>query len=160
MKKIKTNDLIELISDVSIGKHSDRSIREILEGLYDVILMYLEINGEIDIEDFGKFMVSERKSGTRVINDLNNPGFKKLRYVKPKLNITFKANRTFDVSVNEGDFKRLKSNSKPVSKRKQEENHNVYGDMSLHTTLINRANKRIYDKKDEGDKNEKHLSEN
>lgn len=129
------NDLCNLIAN-ELPQATPNSVRKYLLATYKVILEQLRINKRISIYGFGVFEIFERKSGERLIPDINDVSKKKLVYIKPRNSIRFKPSQVFDTNVNENNFKlRLSMQNKIKGKKKKE-----FGDDIV--KLINDAERR------------------
>ena len=133
------NDLCNLISN-KVPNSSPESVKRYLIATYKVILEQLRINKRISIYGFGVFEIFERKSGERLITDLNDVSKKKLVYIKPRNSIRFKPSQVFDTNVNENNFKLKMSMQNKIKEKKV---HRYKKDFGEHIVdLMNKAERR------------------
>jgi len=112
------NDLCNLIAN-EIPYASPNSAKKYLKAIYKVILEQLRINKRISIYGFGIFEIFERKSGERLIPDINDTSKTKLVYIKPRNSIRFKPSQVFDTNVNENNFKLKMSMQNKIKEKKK-----------------------------------------
>ena len=137
---IDYDDLCNLIANEVPRSTSLDSVNLYLRALYKVILRQLELNHRVNIKGFGTFEIKERKSGERLINNPKN-NQKQIYYVEPRYSISFKADSTFDYSVNENNFK-LISDKKTNTLNRKNRKPAIYSKTKRISDLINKANKR------------------
>lgn len=140
MNNISYEDLCNMIANNYQGATTPFIVDKYLKAIYKTILRQLELNQKIHFKGFGTFQIKERKSGERLINNPKN-NKKELVYVKPRLSISFKAASKFDYSVNENNFKFIKSDTTKTYDRQKNKRYkyNKYGEIA---DLLNRANRR------------------
>jgi nucleoid DNA-binding protein len=131
------NDLCNLIAN-EVPSASPKSAKRYLLATYKVILEQLRINKRISIYGFGVFEIFERKSGQRLIPDINDTSKTKLVYIKPRNSIRFKPSQVFDTNVNENNFK-LKMSMQNKLKEKKKKSKDF--DESI-VELMNKAERR------------------
>lgn len=137
MNDIDYRDLCNRIA-LKVGNHATPHSADVyLKSLYKVILEELKLNKRIYLKGFGYFIVKERKSGERRINDLYNHGQETIVYVPPRLSITFKPSSILDKSINENNFKRITDKGiKRLDKEKKRKRTTTIAD------ILNSANSR------------------
>lgn len=131
---LSLNDLCNLIANET--KTSPEAAKRYLFAIYKVILEQLKINKRISIYGFGVFEIFERKSGERLIPDINDVTKKKLVYIKPRNSIRFKPSQVFDTNVNENNFNFKMSMQKKLKEKKKKDFNETVID------LINIAERR------------------
>lgn len=137
---LNLNDLCNLIA-LEVNNGDPKIAKKYLIATYKVILQQLALNKRILFYGFGAFELVERKSGERLVNDLNdkdnteNEMFKTLIYVTPRNQVRFRPSQILDTNVNENDFNLSFSMKKKKSKRKKTFDEGI-------VELINTAEKR------------------
>ena len=128
------NDFCNLVANET--RTSPEAVKKYLIAIYKVILEQLRINKRVSIYGFGVFEIFERKSGERLIPDINDVTKKKLVYIKPRNSIRFKPSQVFDTNVNENNFNFKMSTQKKLKEKKKKDFNETVID------LINIAERR------------------
>lgn len=128
------NDFCNLVANET--RTSPEAVKKYLIAIYKVILEQLRINKRVLIYGFGVFEIFERKSGERLIPDINDVTKKKLVYIKPRNSIRFKPSQVFDTNVNENNFNFKMSMQKKLKEKKKKDFNETVID------LINIAERR------------------
>ncbi len=128
------NDFCNLVANET--RTSPEAVKKYLIAIYKVILEQLRINKRVSIYGFGVFEIFERKSGERLIPDINDVTKKKLVYIKPRNSIRFKPSQVFDTNVNENNFNFKMSMQKKLKEKKKKDFNETVID------LINIAERR------------------
>ena len=137
---LNLNDLCNLIA-LEVKDGDPKVAKRYLKATYKVILQQLQLNKRILFYGFGAFELVERKSGERLVNDLNNEEntddemFKTLVYITPRNQVRFRPSQILDTNVNENDFNLSFSIKKKKAKRKKTFNEGI-------VDLINTAERR------------------
>ena len=142
-KRIDLNyeDLCNLIAN-NVHKATPSSVNNYLRGIYKTILRQLELNKKIYFKNFGSFEIKMRKEETRLIN---NPAdkTKQIVHIEPKYIISFTPSSILDYSINQNDFKMLKSNAADSARKKINKSKRSRKKKKIDiTTLLNKANIR------------------
>ena len=101
MSDLKIEQLCNLVALEC--KLSPKTVRNVLDALYKVILKQLELNKRIYFNDFGAFELKERPSGDKAMGNFN-VGETVVRYVEARNKIVFKTSDALDRAINEGEF--------------------------------------------------------
>lgn len=148
------NEFVNLIAEET--SLSSKTISRILNAIYNVLLIQLELNGSVIIPDFGTFTITEREEKTKLIPNPADRNEMKLTYIKPKNIIKFKPSTVFDFCVNEGNFEydnysenkaKKKISKKRKSQRKALKSGYTYKDN--YVDLVNFANKNKRERNEE-----------